>query len=343
MGAEDLQDPDDLYGLALEEFVPARDALAKRLRAGGDRAAADAVKRLPKPSAAAWAVNQAVRSQPRAARALWEAGDELAATQERLLAGDADRDALRSAMTAEREALAPLLEAARGLLTGSGAGVSETALARVEESLHAAALDPEVRPEVAAGRLAKEVRHVGMGTVAAAPAPARSRARPPGAAGGAKAAGERKRSGGPAKPARSRAAAGEAKRAGAPARGRSASAGEADDRRAEREVGELRAEREADDRRAEREAGERRAAREAAKERTEAARRDRAAAREALKTAREDSRDARAEAKAAVRAAEAAGREADRATAAAQEAAERERAAQDALDAAEAALRDARG
>ncbi len=164
MGAEDLQDPDDLYGLALEEFVPARDALAKRLRAGGDRAAADAVKRLPKPSAAAWAVNQAVRSQPRAARALWEAGDELAATQERLLAGDADRDALRSAMTAEREALAPLLEAARGLLTGSGAGVSETALARVEESLHAAALDPEVRPEVAAGRLAKEVRHVGMGT-----------------------------------------------------------------------------------------------------------------------------------------------------------------------------------
>jgi hypothetical protein len=322
VGAEDPDDPDDLYGLALEEFVAARDALAKRLRAGGDRAAADAVKRLPKPSAAAWAVNQAVRSQPRAARALWTAGDELAATQERLLAGDADRDALRAATAAEREALAPLLEAARGLLTGSGGAVSETALARVEESLHAAALDPEVRPDVAAGRLAKELRHVGMGTLSAA-APGRSPSRSRSgrssatAAGQAKAADEGKRSGGGAT------AAGGAKRAGGPTRGRAA----------ERAAGDRRAERDTDDRRAERDA---------AKERVEAARRERAAARDALVSARERSRDARAEAKAAVRAADAARRDADRATAAAEEAAEGEQAAQTALDEAEAALRAAR-
>ena len=329
MGAEDLEDPDDLYGLPLEEFVAARDGLAKRLRAGGDRAAADAVKRLPKPSAAAWAVNQAVRSQPRAARALWEAGDELAATQERLLAGDADRDALRSAMTAEREALAPLLEAARGLLTGSGAGVSETALARVEESLHAAALDPEVRPEVAAGRLAKEVRHVGMGTAPRAGAGALARA-PAGWGGRLR----RRRASGSARAAGAKAA----RKGSGPAAGEGCGRAEA---RRGAQARPISARAEADDaaRRA-REAGERRAEREAAKERIEAARRDRAAARDALKSAREESRDARAEAKAAVRAAEAARRDADRATAAAQEAAERERAAQDALDAAEAALRE---
>jgi hypothetical protein len=309
VGADDPDDPDDLYGLALEEFVAARDALAKRLRAGGDRAAADAVKRLPKPSAAAWAVNQAVRSQPRAARELWTAGDELAATQERLLAGDADRDALRAATAAEREALAPLVEAARGLLTGRGAGVSETALARVEESLHAAALDPDARPDVAAGRLAKEVRHVGMGTAAAAPAPARSGARPPSGAGGAKPAGEGKR------PGRRATAAGEAKRAGGAARRRSA-------------------ERETDDRRAEREA---------AKQRIDAARRDRAAARDALKSARMESRAAGKRAADAVGAAQDARRNADRATAAAEAAVEQEQAARDALDEAEAALRSARG
>jgi hypothetical protein len=320
VGAEGPDDPDDLYGLALEEFVAARDALAKRLRAGGDRAAADAVKRLPKPSAAAWAVNQAVRSQPRAARALWAAGDELAATQERLLAGEVDRDALRAAMTGEREALAPLLEAARGLLTGSGAGVSETALARVEESLHAAALDPEVRLDVAAGRLAKEVRHVGMGTVAAAPAPARSRSRPPAGAGRAKPAGA-------------------AKRAGQPMR----ADGVARRRSGQREAGDRHAEQEAEQRRAEQEAAQRRAEQEAAQERIEAARRDRAAARDALKRAREESRVAAKRAADAVRAAQAARRDADRATAAADAAAEQEQAARDALDEAEAALRRARG
>jgi hypothetical protein len=314
VGAEDPRDPDDLYGLALEEFVAARDALAKRLRAGGERAAADAVKRLPKPSAAAWAVNQAVRSQPRAARQLWTAGDELAATQERLLAGDADRDALRAATTAERQALAPLLDAARGLLTGSGAGVSETAMARVEESLHAAALDPGVRPDVAAGRLAKELRHVGMGTVAGPASGGERRATR--AAGGAATKGRgaaTKAGGAAAEPAR-----------GEGARRRSA-------------------EREADDRRAEREADDRRAAREAAKERIEAARRDRAAARDALKSAREESRAAAKRAADAVRAAQDARRDADRATAAADAAVEQEQAARDALDEAEAALRSARG
>ena len=58
---------DALYGLALDEFVPARDALAKRARAEGRREDAAAIAALRKPSVAAWAANQAIRSQPRAA------------------------------------------------------------------------------------------------------------------------------------------------------------------------------------------------------------------------------------------------------------------------------------
>src|ERR671933_2786782 len=107
-------DADDLYGLALDEFVPERDALAKRLRAEGRREEAAEVKALRKPSVAAWAVNQAVRSQPKAARTLWQAGDALIAAQEDLLAGRGEAAALRAAAEAERVALDELTGAARG-------------------------------------------------------------------------------------------------------------------------------------------------------------------------------------------------------------------------------------
>jgi hypothetical protein len=78
----------DLYGLPLDEFVPARTELERRLRKSGDRERAAAVKKLPKPSVAAWAVNQASRTQPKARRELLAASNDLRGTQEHLLAGD---------------------------------------------------------------------------------------------------------------------------------------------------------------------------------------------------------------------------------------------------------------
>ena len=60
----------DLYGLPLDRFVAERDALAKQLRGDGRREEADAVKKLPKPTRAAWAVNAAVRAEPERAEAL---------------------------------------------------------------------------------------------------------------------------------------------------------------------------------------------------------------------------------------------------------------------------------
>ena len=96
---------DRLYGLPREEFVAERDALAKQLRADGQRDEATAVKALPKPTVAAWAANQAVRSQKRAARELWKAGDALAKAQEALLAGKGSGPKLRAAAEAERAAV----------------------------------------------------------------------------------------------------------------------------------------------------------------------------------------------------------------------------------------------
>ena len=169
--------PDDaidrLYGLALEEFIPARDALAKELRDAGRRGEATAVKALRKPTVAAWAVNQAVRSQPPAARELWAAGDALAAAQEAVLAGKGSGADLREAAERERIALDPLVDAARGLLTSSGGDLSETTIDRVRATLQAAAIDADAREEVAAGRAVREREPRGLfGGEAAAAVPA---------------------------------------------------------------------------------------------------------------------------------------------------------------------------
>ena len=80
-----------LYGLPLDEFTAERDALAKRLRADGERDEAALVKKLRKPSVPAWAVNQAVRKDKRAAKALLRAGECLANAQEAMLSGSARR------------------------------------------------------------------------------------------------------------------------------------------------------------------------------------------------------------------------------------------------------------
>jgi hypothetical protein len=153
---------DGLYGLALDEFVPARDALAKRLRADGQRDEADVVAALRKPSVAAWAANQAVRTQPRAARELWVAGDELRRAHAAIVGGKGDGGTLREATARQRAALRPLVEAITGLLDHRGHGLSAQAIERAGDTLHAAALDPALRDEAAAGRLTADHRYAGL-------------------------------------------------------------------------------------------------------------------------------------------------------------------------------------
>jgi hypothetical protein len=172
--------PDDavdrLYGLPREEFVSERDALAKQLRADGSRDEAAAVKALPKPTVAAWAANQAVRSQKRAARELWKAGDVLSSAQDAVLAGKGSGAKLREASERERVAVETLVEAARGLLGATGGDLSEATIQRVRETLHAGAIDSDARDEVAAGRVIRERSPQGLfgADPFAAPAPKRA-------------------------------------------------------------------------------------------------------------------------------------------------------------------------
>jgi hypothetical protein len=155
----------DLYGLDLAEFIPARDALVKKLRAGGDRDGAAAVKKLGKPTRAAWAVNRLVRDRPDEIAALVEAGEALSSAQEQLLDG-AEAEVLRGAAVAAR-ALVDALAAE--------APVDGAARDKVRATLHAATVDAEVRAEVAAGRVVKERSASGFGGLEALLAAGRGR------------------------------------------------------------------------------------------------------------------------------------------------------------------------
>jgi hypothetical protein len=151
---------DELYAAPPEEFVALRDARARELRASGDRAAADAVKKLRRPSVSAAAVNRLARSAPDDVEALLAAGEALRQAQ----LGGGDRDAIRAAAHDEREAVEALVARA-GKLSGS-------ALEEVRETLHAAATDEEVRELVRRGVLTEARRAAGFGGFPAAPAPA---------------------------------------------------------------------------------------------------------------------------------------------------------------------------
>ena len=174
-------EPRDLYGLPLDRFVAERGALAKSLRADGKRDEAAEVAKLRKPSVAAWAVNQLVRTQSREVKALFKAGDQLQRAQADLLAGKGDAGKLRAAAEREREAVDELTEAARGLLSSEGHELAQATLDRVSDTLHAAALDEDARGAVQDGCVVRELRHVGLGAfgelAAAPPAPKQDEAK----------------------------------------------------------------------------------------------------------------------------------------------------------------------
>lgn len=156
-------EPQDLYGLPLERFTTQRNELARELRRSGDRDKAADVSKLRKPSVAAWAVNQLVRTQRREFEELLRAGDALQRAQAGLLASRGDPASLRRAVDAERSAVGLLTDKARGLLSADGHQLTSGRLEQVTETLHAAALDGDARARVQDGCLERELRHIGLG------------------------------------------------------------------------------------------------------------------------------------------------------------------------------------
>jgi hypothetical protein len=151
---------DALYARPLDEFIAARDAAVRQATDSGDRLGAARVKRLRKPSVAAWVINQVAREHPDEIGALAALGDELrAATQDR------DRARIRALDHLRRERTDALVRAVREAGEMGGRSVSSAVLDRMTESLTAAVMDPDAAAVVRAGRLSRALQHVGFGIV----------------------------------------------------------------------------------------------------------------------------------------------------------------------------------
>ena len=173
---------DKLYGLAPSGFTEARNDLARRLKDAGQADAASKVEELRKPTVPVWTVNQLARRHPEDIDALLEAGRLLRGAQEATLAGG-EPQALRSATSAERQALRTLTQRAQKLLASEGHGSGAAALERVASTLRAAAVDPGRGELLARGRLNEELDVAGFDALAgmpvrARPSSTRSKAKP---------------------------------------------------------------------------------------------------------------------------------------------------------------------
>jgi hypothetical protein len=171
---------DELYREHPDEFVAGRNRLVKDLRAAGEREQAEEVRRLRRPSAAAWLLNRVALSSPDRLEQFAAAVEELEAAQGAVLDGKDDAAAAwRAAVARQREAAAAVVEDAARMAHEAGRDPGQRALELVGETLTAASGDPELRARVLEGRVERERAGATL-PMPAAPAP-RRRTRAPAA------------------------------------------------------------------------------------------------------------------------------------------------------------------
>jgi chromosome segregation ATPase len=152
-GGEQREGADDvmaaLLALPPQEFTEARNEAVKRLRGEGRRDAADAVKRLTRPSLSLWALNRLAQEDPSPIEAFLDAAARLLEAHRR--GGD-----IRAATPPEREAEARVVSAASEIVLAQGAKMTDAVTSRLRETLRAAAADAEVAAALRTGRLTHE-------------------------------------------------------------------------------------------------------------------------------------------------------------------------------------------
>jgi hypothetical protein len=154
---------DALYQVPLDRFTAERNALAASLKKAGDKAGAEAVKALTKPSATAWAINQVWWQHRDRFQALLDAGTrERAAHVARSDGRSAD---VREAGEVRQRAVQDVTDAALDMLGGRKA-VSPDVQYRVAGTVEALASSGMPAGE-RAGRLTRDVQISGMDALAA--------------------------------------------------------------------------------------------------------------------------------------------------------------------------------
>lgn len=152
-----LEIADELYGLSLSDFTPARDALVKEHKA--DKELAASVKALKKPSLAAWVVNLLVRRDAPQVEQVLAVGAALREAQANL-----DGEELRALTRQRRQLTAAVTTQARGLAREEGVKVTQAVADQVEATLTAAMADEGAAAGVRSGLLVAALTATGVGS-----------------------------------------------------------------------------------------------------------------------------------------------------------------------------------
>jgi len=155
--SELLQVADELYGLGLAEFTPARDARAKALK-GTDLG--KQVKALRKPSTAAWVVNLLVRHETEQVDQVLAVGAALREAQAAM-----SGDELRALTRQRRQLTAAVTTQARGVAKERGLKVTAAVADQIEATLTAAMVDEGCAAAVRSGLLVAALTATGVDDV----------------------------------------------------------------------------------------------------------------------------------------------------------------------------------
>jgi hypothetical protein len=148
-----------LYAQTLEDFITARTTAAKEA-AASDKELGSAVRGLPKPSVAAWAVNMLALHQPDVLTELAGLGGRMREAQASL-----DATALRELGRERRTLLAAAVDTARSVARQQGRSISDAMATDVEETLRALTADAGAAAAVQSGRLVKTLSADGVNAV----------------------------------------------------------------------------------------------------------------------------------------------------------------------------------
>ncbi|MFD1212134.1 hypothetical protein ACFQ36_08775 [Arthrobacter sp. GCM10027362] len=150
----------ELYALPPGEFTAARNAKAKAAARDGEQELARQIKRLPKPSAAAWLVNMLALRRRDQLEDVVRLGQEMREAQEQ-----SDPERLQQLGEQRRKLLDAAAAQGRELAEELGHPVGTAAVSEVEQTLHAVMTDPRAAAAVAGGLLTGSLSSNGIDPV----------------------------------------------------------------------------------------------------------------------------------------------------------------------------------
>jgi hypothetical protein len=154
-----------LYRRPLDEFISARNDLAKQLRKLGMPEDAERVRTLPKPTPSAWAVNMLFEREPERMERLLGTGRRALAAQREAVSGRGV-SSLREHIETGRSLTEELRRRAVEILGESGRAVSRTLSDRIGTNLQALALSPVAAEEASRGWISRDLDPPGFEVLA---------------------------------------------------------------------------------------------------------------------------------------------------------------------------------